>query len=310
MVNLEDLGADYARTLEVWRHRFESQWSDIAMLGYDERFRRLWRFYLCYCEGGFRERALSDVQVLLAKPGYRGRPGACAHRERALVVNAALLQLTWFAAVGGGTIAATFACTLFAAHVLSRGGWRELTLAAVVGAVGLGLDTLWIYGGLLDYHGALLAPPSIVVFWIAVGFSLNYSLSMCIGRPWLGGALAAVACSLSCLGASTLGALIIPSATSLVVVALGGPSCSEPVRHRRTFLQSSVRGDRLMGIAHAIAERGYVPDFLVRREIRRLIRDRLHDERRGTTGARARAIRRADRNTRAQPRGVVYRCRE
>ena len=73
-VNLEDLGADYARTLEAWRHRFESQWSDIAMLGYDERFRRLWRFYLCYCEGGFRERALSDVQVLLAKPGYRGRP--------------------------------------------------------------------------------------------------------------------------------------------------------------------------------------------------------------------------------------------
>ncbi len=73
-VNLEDLGADYACTLEAWRHRFENQWSDIAPLGYDERFRRMWRFYLCYCEGGFRERALSDVQVLLAKPGYRGRP--------------------------------------------------------------------------------------------------------------------------------------------------------------------------------------------------------------------------------------------
>ena len=73
-LNLEDLGADYARTLEAWRYRFETQWSDIATLGYDERFRRLWRFYLCYCEGGSRERALSDVQVLLAKPGYRGRP--------------------------------------------------------------------------------------------------------------------------------------------------------------------------------------------------------------------------------------------
>lgn len=73
-VNLEDLGTDYARTLEAWRHRFEAQWSDIVTLGYDERFRRLWRFYLCYCEGGFRERALSDVQVLLAKPGYRGQP--------------------------------------------------------------------------------------------------------------------------------------------------------------------------------------------------------------------------------------------
>jgi cyclopropane-fatty-acyl-phospholipid synthase len=73
-VNLEDLGADYAQTLEAWRHRFETRWSDIAPLGYDERFHRLWRFYLCYCEGGFRERALSDVQILLAKPGYRGRP--------------------------------------------------------------------------------------------------------------------------------------------------------------------------------------------------------------------------------------------
>jgi cyclopropane-fatty-acyl-phospholipid synthase len=79
-VNLEDLGADYARTLEAWRQRFEAQWSDIAMLGYDERFRRLWRFYLCYCEGGFRERALSDVQLLFANPGYRGRPWRASSR--------------------------------------------------------------------------------------------------------------------------------------------------------------------------------------------------------------------------------------
>ena len=138
-----------------------------------------------------------------------------------VVVNALLLQLTWFAAVGGGTIAAAIACMLLAAHVLLRGGRRDLTLAAIVGAVGLGLDTLWIYGGVLDYHGALLAPPWIVVVWVAVGLSLNYSLSMCIGRPWLGGALAAVAGPLSCLGASALGALTIPSASSLIVVAFG-----------------------------------------------------------------------------------------
>ena len=73
-VNLEDLGADYARTLAAWRVRFEAAWPQIAALGYDERFRRSWRFYLSYCEGGFRERSLSDVQLLLAKPGYRGRP--------------------------------------------------------------------------------------------------------------------------------------------------------------------------------------------------------------------------------------------
>ncbi len=138
-----------------------------------------------------------------------------------VVTNAVLLQLTWFAAVFGGTLAAAFACALLAAHVLSRGGRRDLTLAAIVGAVGLGLDTLWIYSGVLDYHGALLAPPWIVVLWVAVGLSLNYSLSMCIGRPWLGGALAAVVCPLSYLGASGLGALAIPAASSLIVVALG-----------------------------------------------------------------------------------------
>ncbi len=74
VLNLEDLGADYARTLLAWRRRFDAHWPDIARLGFDERFRRLWSFYLCYCEGGFRERALSDVQLLFAKPLYRGRP--------------------------------------------------------------------------------------------------------------------------------------------------------------------------------------------------------------------------------------------
>jgi hypothetical protein len=138
-----------------------------------------------------------------------------------VVVNAALLQLTWFAAVIGGTLAAACACALLAAHVLSRGGRRDLTLAAIVGAVGLGLDTLWIYSGILDYHGALLAPPWIVLLWLAVGLSLNYSLSMCVGRPWLGGALAAAACPLSYLSASALGALVIPATSSLTIIALG-----------------------------------------------------------------------------------------
>jgi Protein of unknown function (DUF2878) len=137
-----------------------------------------------------------------------------------VVVNAVLLQLTWFAAVFGGTVAAALACALLAAHVLPRGGRRDLTLAAIVGAVGLGLDTLWIYSGVLDYHGALLAPPWLVLLWIAVGLSLNYSLSMCIGRPWLGGLMAAAACPLSYLGAAALGALAVPSLPSLIIVAL------------------------------------------------------------------------------------------
>jgi cyclopropane-fatty-acyl-phospholipid synthase len=69
-VHLEDITAHYATTLEHWRERFLDAGERIAELGYDERFRRLWELYLSYCEGGFRERRIQDVQVLLAKPRF------------------------------------------------------------------------------------------------------------------------------------------------------------------------------------------------------------------------------------------------
>ena len=74
LVNLEDLGADYAQTLNLWRARFEMNLPRIRELGFDERFIRMWRFYLVYCEGGFLERAISNVHLLFAKRGYRGQP--------------------------------------------------------------------------------------------------------------------------------------------------------------------------------------------------------------------------------------------
>jgi cyclopropane-fatty-acyl-phospholipid synthase len=70
-IHLEDITAHYARTLGLWRERFLEASERLAELGYDERFRRLWELYLSYCEGGFRERRIQDVQLLLAKPGYR-----------------------------------------------------------------------------------------------------------------------------------------------------------------------------------------------------------------------------------------------
>ncbi|MGH8032318.1 MAG: class I SAM-dependent methyltransferase [Luteimonas sp.] len=76
LLHLEDIGASYALTLREWRRRFEAQRDTLAMLGYDERFMRLWRFYLCYCEGGFIERSIGDVQLLFAKPGYRTEAGS------------------------------------------------------------------------------------------------------------------------------------------------------------------------------------------------------------------------------------------
>ena len=77
LIELEDLGQDYARTLREWSRRFEARRADIAALGFDERFLRRWRFYFAYCEGGFLERAISDVQMLFAMPEYRG-PTRCS----------------------------------------------------------------------------------------------------------------------------------------------------------------------------------------------------------------------------------------
>jgi cyclopropane-fatty-acyl-phospholipid synthase len=66
---LDEIGAHYARTLELWRERFLAN-SDLAgELGYDEPFRRLWTLWLAMSEAGFRERRLGDVQMLFAKPG-------------------------------------------------------------------------------------------------------------------------------------------------------------------------------------------------------------------------------------------------
>jgi cyclopropane-fatty-acyl-phospholipid synthase len=83
-VHLEDITAHYATTLARWRERFLAASEHLADLGYDERFRRLWNLYLSYCEGGFRERRIQDVQLLLAKPGYRAEPAPLASAQTQL----------------------------------------------------------------------------------------------------------------------------------------------------------------------------------------------------------------------------------
>jgi cyclopropane-fatty-acyl-phospholipid synthase len=59
-------GKDYARTLAEWRHAFENSWPQIAALGFDEQFRRLWRMYLSYCEAGFLAGNIDVVHFELA----------------------------------------------------------------------------------------------------------------------------------------------------------------------------------------------------------------------------------------------------
>jgi cyclopropane-fatty-acyl-phospholipid synthase len=71
LIELVDFGTSYALTLKCWRERFEAAWEKISEMGFDDTFRRRWRWYLAYCEGGFRERAISDVHLLLAGPDWR-----------------------------------------------------------------------------------------------------------------------------------------------------------------------------------------------------------------------------------------------
>jgi len=71
LIQLEDFGLSYARTLAAWRERFMAALPQVRALGHDERFIRLWEFYLAYCEGGFRERSIGVAQLLLARPGHR-----------------------------------------------------------------------------------------------------------------------------------------------------------------------------------------------------------------------------------------------
>ena len=69
--HLRDIGPHYARTLKMWRERFFARLDQVRQLGYPDSFVRMWDFYLCYCEGGFTEGQLSNVQLLLTKPGFR-----------------------------------------------------------------------------------------------------------------------------------------------------------------------------------------------------------------------------------------------
>lgn len=74
LFHLEDIGPHYATTLHRWRENLFANLEAIRAQGYSDSFIRLWEFYLCYSEGGFAERTLGDVQMLLVKPGNRRSP--------------------------------------------------------------------------------------------------------------------------------------------------------------------------------------------------------------------------------------------
>ena len=71
IVDILDIGPHYATTLQHWRERFFDNIDAVRGMGFSEEFIRMWQYYLCYCEGGFLERAIGDVQMLMMRPDAR-----------------------------------------------------------------------------------------------------------------------------------------------------------------------------------------------------------------------------------------------
>ena len=72
IINLRSIGQHYAETLRHWKNNFRTNNDEIRSLGYNEEFMRIWHYYLCYCEAGFEENYLDDLQILLSKPPLGG----------------------------------------------------------------------------------------------------------------------------------------------------------------------------------------------------------------------------------------------
>lgn len=71
MSHLRDITQDYADTLNAWHEGFLEKLDRVRGMGFDDRFINMWRYYLSYCEGGFRERIIGTYQITMTKPGYR-----------------------------------------------------------------------------------------------------------------------------------------------------------------------------------------------------------------------------------------------
>ncbi|MGE0341156.1 MAG: class I SAM-dependent methyltransferase [Xanthobacteraceae bacterium] len=69
-LSLETFGESYARTLNEWNRRFQRAWPQIEAMGYSKRFKRTWEYYLAYCEGGFRSKAIDVGLYVMEKPAH------------------------------------------------------------------------------------------------------------------------------------------------------------------------------------------------------------------------------------------------
>jgi cyclopropane-fatty-acyl-phospholipid synthase len=73
LTNTESISPHYAKTIALWRERFFLRIADVRRLGFDERFQRMWDFYLGWCEGAFREHCIGAAQLVICKSVARDR---------------------------------------------------------------------------------------------------------------------------------------------------------------------------------------------------------------------------------------------
>lgn len=145
--------------------------------------------------------------------------------SRLTLINAALFQVAWFACVLGGAAGTSLwgALTVLALLAFSAkvGMLRHDVPFVCAGLLaGLALDTGWIQLGILDYGGAQVAPPWIVLLWCGLGLTLNHSMQIFTARPLLGGVLAGATAPVSYLGGERLGAVTVPDPLAMVWVGL------------------------------------------------------------------------------------------
>ena len=68
IIGVEDITHHFPKTFHIWREQFHARADRIRGLGFDERFMRMWDYYLAFCEGGFTEERIGNVQMVLKKP--------------------------------------------------------------------------------------------------------------------------------------------------------------------------------------------------------------------------------------------------
>ena len=149
--------------------------------------------------------------------------------RRGKLINAISLKITWLACVLGGSIMGLIAIS---AMILHSGVQRRLSIdlpyVGLLSVIGFVLDTAWISAGVLDYGQSALwlsssfmvAPPWIVLLWVAVGLSLNQSLSFLVDRPLFGSLLVGLGAPFSYLTGESFGAVVIPDPSALVLLSL------------------------------------------------------------------------------------------